>query len=106
VTGGEVVAGIRPEHVRIEQAEPGVSAAAGAVVPHGGGWTGLASMRVRYVEPLGSVTHIHLVGADGARLAIKAPAEMTVRPDQRVTPRIDATQCHYFSADGDGRRMG
>jgi multiple sugar transport system ATP-binding protein len=83
---GNVLLGVRPEHVEIEL--PGV---------------GLGDAEVRIVEPLGSDTLVHL-DAGGAALVAKVQGIPLIRAGDRVGVRIDPNQLHLF--DATGARLG
>ena len=83
---GNVLLGIRPEHVELEL--PGI---------------GVGDADVRVVEPLGSDTLVHL-DAGGVAVVAKVLGIPLIRAGDRVGVRIDANQLHLF--DATGARLG
>lgn len=83
---GNVLLGVRPEHVELEL--PGV---------------GVGDADVRVVEPLGSDTLVYL-DAGGVALVAKVQGIPLVRAGDRVGVRIDPNQLHLF--DATGARLG
>ncbi len=60
---------------------------------------------VRVVEPLGSETYVHLETSDGARVVVRASADVGVAVDQRLGLQIPVEKAHLFR-DPDGKRIG
>jgi len=89
--GGTVVAGIRPEHLRLAPAsgEPGgVSASVPA--------------RVEFVEQLGDEGIVHARAGDTALIG-KLDAHSAPRADDRVELRFDPSRLHLFDAETEQR---
>jgi ABC-type sugar transport system ATPase subunit len=89
-TGGGIHLGVRPEDVRLTDADQAPVLA-----------------RVEAVERLGSQDHVHVsVEANGevSRLTIATQGGADVRPDERVGLHFPPEKIHLFRA-GDGRRL-
>ena len=79
---GEVVCGIRPEHMAFDIPET----------------TSKVRLKVKVVEPLGP--HTSLVGTVGeTQFVVQASALSKVRPDDEIEVPVDMGQAHFFAAD-------
>jgi multiple sugar transport system ATP-binding protein len=87
--GSRVIAGIRPESVRLPGAVPELRAAP-------------VSGEVVVVEPLGSQVHVQLKLGDQV-LAAMLPPSIMPRPGEPLTLAIDLGELHLF--DEAGRRL-
>jgi ABC-type sugar transport system ATPase subunit len=65
---------------------------------------GMLAGTVDIVEPLGSVTIVHLHSTDGTRVVTVVPGRESVRPGDSVGVRFDVERLHVF--DAGGRRVG
>jgi multiple sugar transport system ATP-binding protein len=83
---GAVVAGIRPEHLRL------VSDSAVETEP------GTVRGVVDIIEPLGSEQHV-MVDVDGCVLVARLPRGDRVRTGQKVTLAVASDSVHVFDAD-------
>jgi len=83
---GEIHLGVRPEHV-------------GLCAPN----QGVATLRVRAVEPLGPDTLVRL-DASGQALVARVPGIPNLRPGDRVGVKLDRQHLHLF--DAAGARLG
>ena len=81
VEGRELVCGIRPEHMALDQ--PDIQAK--------------VRLKIKVVEPLGP--HTLLVGTVGAKpFTAQVPATNSVRPNEEVDIPVDMKQAHFFDA--------
>jgi len=85
----ELRIGVRPEHLRLGAAPPGMAK---------------ASATVTAVEPLGAETHVHL-DAGGATLRARVPGFDAPARGETAELWFDPSQVHAFSADDRGARL-
>ena len=78
-SAGEVLLGVRAEHVIIGDA-------------------GTSKGTARLLEPLGDATLVHFEAADGQSLVAKVSPATTVRPGALLTYGFDPEHCHLFDA--------
>ncbi|NBN63954.1 ABC transporter ATP-binding protein [Pannonibacter tanglangensis] len=81
---GDVVLGIRPQHVQIVAGD---------------------THRVDMIEALGGVSYIHLVAPSGEKLVAEQHQDATARAGDRVAVRFDPSKAFLFTADAAGRRL-
>ncbi|MEJ2716274.1 MAG: ABC transporter ATP-binding protein [Deltaproteobacteria bacterium] len=74
---GEAVAGIRPEHVRIDP-------------------DGAFSGKVEFIEDTGSDRYAHVKLAGGAKMVLRVSPHVTLKIDDTVPLSIDEQQAHLF----------
>ncbi len=101
--GQVVVLGIRPEHLRLSGTDAGLAVAGLGDLPRG--YTPIAEMSVRIVEPLGDSINVHLVAPGGESFVARVSPNVTVSPGHRVRPFLDISQIHIFAADQAGKRL-
>jgi multiple sugar transport system ATP-binding protein len=79
----EVVLGIRPEDLKLQQAETGLPA----------GWL---KGEVLVVEPLGSAMDVHVRTSSGKHLTARVPSDESIQPGMPVVLGFEATTLHLF----------
>ncbi len=94
--GGEILLGIRPEHLWIGNADS--TARSGITIP-------LGTARVVAREPLGDRALLHLSLGEGVPVTIRAAIETTVEESGRIDVFAEADRLHVFSANGEGKRL-
>jgi ABC-type sugar transport system ATPase subunit len=77
---GEVIAGIRPEHVSIDPA-------------------GTLLGTVEFIEDTGSDRYAHVVPAGGERLVVRVSSDVSISQGDSVALKIDPGKVHVFSAE-------
>ncbi|WP_437937885.1 ABC transporter ATP-binding protein [Sorangium sp. So ce341] len=100
-----VIAGVRPEHLRVAPGARGDAAAWGDAGAAGDGARGEVEVEARVVvaEPLGAETFLYLE-AGGARLRARAHGFATPAPGEAVRARLDPGAVLWFDA-GSGARI-
>jgi multiple sugar transport system ATP-binding protein len=89
-TGRSVVLGFRPDAVRLSSEGTGLTL-------HG---------RVGAIEPLGEVTDLSIILEEGMSATARIRGEVAVGVNEPVTLQVQGGACQWFSADGDGVRLG
>ncbi|AUX38528.1 MULTISPECIES: ABC transporter ATP-binding protein [Sorangium] len=100
-----VIAGVRPEHLRVAPGAQGGAGAWGDAGAAGDGARGEVEVEARVVvaEPLGAETFLYLE-AGGARLRARAHGFATPAPGEAVRARLDPGAVLWFDA-GSGARI-
>ncbi|WP_437953212.1 ABC transporter ATP-binding protein [Sorangium sp. So ce296] len=100
-----VIAGVRPEHLRVAPGAQGDAGAWGDAGAVGDGARGEVEVEARVVvaEPLGAETFLYLE-AGGARLRARAHGFATPAPGEAVRARLDPGAVLWFDA-GSGARI-
>ncbi|WP_437609410.1 ABC transporter ATP-binding protein [Sorangium sp. So ce834] len=100
-----VIAGVRPEHLRVAPGAQGGAGAWGDAGAAGDGARGEVEVEARVVvaEPLGAETFLYLE-AGGARLRARAHGFATPAPGEAVRARLDPRAVLWFDA-GSGARI-
>ena len=79
LSGRKVTLGVRSEHVTLKSGE--------------------MSGVVRLVEPLGDASLVFFETGNARRLVAKVDPDLVFRPNENVTFRFEAENCHLFDAE-------
>jgi lactose/L-arabinose transport system ATP-binding protein len=82
--GTEVIAGLRPQHLRVTQG---------------------SLQRVEMTEALGGVSFVHLTAPTGEKLVVEAKGDVVAAPGSMVGLGFEAGDAQFFAADAEGRRL-
>jgi lactose/L-arabinose transport system ATP-binding protein len=83
-SGGDVVVGLRPQHLRVVDG---------------------ATHRVEMTEALGGVSFIHLAAPSGEKLIVEAKGDVIREAGSMVGVAFDAADALFFAADAAGQRL-
>lgn len=77
---GEVIVGIRPEHVVVDPA-------------------GTLRGSIEFIEDTGSDRYAHVLPEGGERLVVRVPVDLNIHPGDSLALTIDPEKLHVFPAD-------
>ena len=100
--GQAVILGVRPEHIRLDQAEM-QSADPQPVDPRC--LTPSIQASIAVVEPLGDSINVHLAAPGGEKIVARVSPTVSVAPGQSVNATVDMSHAHVFSAGSMGQRL-
>ena len=100
--GQTVILGVRPEHIRLDQAET-QSADPQPADPKCPTPSIQASVAV--VEPLGDSVNVHLLLPGGKAIVARVSPTAAVAPGQSIKATVDMSHAHVFAAEQDGQRL-
>ena len=100
--GQAVILGVRPEHIRLDQADAQFAdqqpADPKCLTPS-------IQASIAVVEPLGDSINVHLVLAGGKKIVARVSPMVSVAPGQSVKATVDMSHAHVFAAERDGQRL-
>ena len=101
--GQSMVLGIRPEHVRLSEANGTLEKEKSTGKCNAS--TVAATLPVRVVETLGDCIHVHLTTPAGEPIVARVSPTIRVAPQQRVPVLFDLQHAHLFAVGEHGRRL-
>lgn len=95
---GQVVAGVRPQYIRLVRAGGSAASEAGMPDPTDRAWSTLGVGTVDVFTPLGAVG-VAIVNAGATPLRVLTPAEQAVRPGEEVTLSVLLERVNWFDPE-------